>query len=85
LRSSGRVAARSRHATDLVAFATTGIKQHKPPVEITEAENAAQEAEADELAFTWINDYLRERNHPDLPLLTPEEIAKAKARSRGIC
>ena len=60
------------------------IKQHRPPNEITQEENEAQESEADQLALQWINDYLREQNHPDMPLLTEEEIEVAQARNRDL-
>ena len=60
------------------------IKQHRPRNEITQEENEAQESEADELALQWINDYLRERNHPDMPLLTTKEIEAAQARNRDL-
>jgi hypothetical protein len=42
------------------------------------------EAEADQLALQWMNDYLKERNHPDTPLMTPEEIERAQARNRDL-
>jgi hypothetical protein len=60
------------------------IRQHRPPNEITPEENDAQEAEADQLALQWMNDYLKERNHPDIPLLTQEEIERAQARNRDL-
>jgi Zn-dependent peptidase ImmA (M78 family) len=60
------------------------IKQHRPPNEITPKENKTQEAEADQLAFEWINSYLKEMNHPDMPLLTEEEIERAQARNRTL-
>jgi hypothetical protein len=60
------------------------IRQHRPPNEITVEENNAQEAEADRLALQWINDYLKERSHPDMPLMTEEEIARAQARNREL-
>jgi Zn-dependent peptidase ImmA (M78 family) len=60
------------------------IKQHRPPNEITPKENEAQEAEADQLALEWINSYLKEMNHPDMPLLTKEEIERAQARNRAL-
>jgi len=60
------------------------IKQHRPPNEITPEENEAQELEADQLALQWINDYLKERNHPDMPPLTRAEIERAQARNREL-
>jgi len=60
------------------------IKQHRPPNEISAEENEAQESEADRLALQWINDYLKERNHPDMPPLTREEIERAQARNREL-
>jgi hypothetical protein len=60
------------------------VKQHRPPNEITHEENAAQEAEADRLALQWINDYLKERNHRDMPPLTDDEIERAQARNRAL-
>ena len=60
------------------------IKQHRPPNEITPEENQAQESEADRLALQWINDYLRERNNPHMPLLTSEEIERAQARNQEL-
>jgi|ERR1700733_13633725 len=60
------------------------IKQHRPPNEITLEENEAQEAEADQLALRWINYYLKERNHPDMPPMTEEEIERAQVRNREL-
>lgn len=60
------------------------IEQHRPPNEITLEESEAQEAEADRLALQWINDYLKERNLPDMPPMTEEEIERAQARNREL-
>ena len=60
------------------------IKQHRPPNEIMPEENEAQESEADRLSLRWINDYLKERNHPDMPPLTEDEIERAKVRNREL-
>ena len=60
------------------------VKQHRPPNEITPQENEAQESEADRLALQWINDYLKQRNHPDMPPLTQEEIERAQARNQEL-
>ena len=60
------------------------IEQHRPPNEITPAQNSAQEDEADRLAFQWINDYLKERNHPQMPPLTEDEIKRAQARNKAL-
>lgn len=60
------------------------IKQHRPPNEITPEENEGQEAEADRLALQWINNYLKERNHPDMLLMTREEIERAQDRNRDL-
>jgi hypothetical protein len=66
-----------------VATATVGCRQ-RPPNEISPEENEAQESEADRLALQWINDYLKERNIPDIPPLTREEIERAQARNREL-
>jgi hypothetical protein len=60
------------------------IKQHRPSNAITAEENEAQEAEADRLALEWINGYLKEMNHPDMPLLAKIEIERAQARNRAL-
>lgn len=60
------------------------IRQHGSPNEITAEENDAQEAEADRLALQWINDYLKERSHADMPLMTEEEIERAQAWNREL-
>jgi hypothetical protein len=60
------------------------IKQHRPPNEISREENESQESEADRLALQWINGYLEERNHPDMPPLTEKEIERAQARNRNL-
>ena len=60
------------------------VKQQRPRNEITPQENEAQESEADRLALQWINDYLKQRNHPDLPSLTQEEIERAQARNQEL-
>ena len=60
------------------------IKQHRPPNEISREENECQESEADRLALQWINGYLEERNHPDMPPLTEKEIESAQARNRDL-
>lgn len=59
------------------------ICRHRPPNEISPEENAAQEAEADRLAFRWFNEFLRERNHPDLPEFTEEELKRAQAANQA--
>ena len=58
------------------------IRNHRPPNEITQEEDAVQEEEAYTLAFRWYNDYLR-MNHPDLPPFTEEELRHAQARTRA--
>ena|SRR5258706_14817239 len=54
------------------------VRQHQPPNEISEHENATQEAEAHALAFQWFNNYIRERNHPDLLEFGEEELTEAQ-------
>jgi hypothetical protein len=56
---------------------------HKPPNEISPVENAAQEAEANSVAFGWFNDFLRDRNHPDLPEFTAEELKRAQTATQA--
>lgn len=42
----------------------------------------AQENEADDLAFQWFNDYIVRKANPYLTKLTPDEVNKAKAKSK---
>jgi hypothetical protein len=59
------------------------ICRHRPPNQISTDENVAQEAEANSLAFRWFNDYLQERNHPDLPEFTLAELNRAQAGNQA--
>lgn len=59
------------------------IKQHRPPTEITSAENEAQEDEANTWALGWYNEYVRQRNSPHLRELTMAEVEAAQAKSRA--
>lgn len=60
------------------------VKQHAPPNEISEDDNARQEKEADELAFSWFNAYVKKRNHPDIKQFTQDELKAAKVNSEKI-
>jgi hypothetical protein len=60
------------------------IKQQRPPNEISLEEMKCRNAEADRLALQWINDYRKERDHPDMPLLTQDEIERAQTRNREL-
>ena len=59
------------------------VCQHRPPNQITEEKYSAQEAEAHGLAFSWFNDYLRARKHPDLREFTEQELKQAQTTSQG--
>lgn len=60
------------------------IKQHKPPNEISEAENSAQEIEADTLAFDWYNTYLKSKKNPHLPEFTKQDLDKSTEKNLEI-
>lgn len=51
---------------------------HASPKAISVEENVAQELDADKLAFTWFNDYLKSKKQPEF---TDAELKKAKAAS----
>jgi hypothetical protein len=57
------------------------IKQHRPPNEISEEANKAQEAEADALAFEWFNAYIKRRKSAHLKEFTREELEAAKKKN----
>lgn len=59
------------------------IKQHKPPNEISDEDNKAQENEADDLAYRWYNGYVRSRGNAHLPELTRVEVERAQAANRA--
>lgn len=58
------------------------IKQHKPPNEISKEENDAQEAEANDTALEWYNDYVRCLKNPHLGELTKQEIASIQEHNQ---
>jgi hypothetical protein len=62
------------------------IKNHRSPLldNLTEEENEAQEKEAETLAISWFNAYIKERNNPYLKSITTDEIAEAKARNQEL-
>lgn len=62
------------------------VKRHRSPLcdSLTQMQVADQEAEADDLALEWFNNYVDELANPDLPRLTREEIEEARARSRAL-
>ena len=53
-------------------------RDHISPNAISAEENAAQEVDADELAFAWFNKYLKSKKQPEF---TTAEFTKAKAAS----
>jgi hypothetical protein len=57
------------------------IKQHKPPNEISEDTNNAQEAEADALAFKWFNAYIKRTKNPYLKEFAKEELTVATEKN----
>ena len=62
------------------------IKNHRSPLldGVTPEENAAQEAEADRMAYDWFNARVRERNNPYLRELTEKEVREAQARNQEL-
>ncbi len=57
------------------------IRQHKPPNEISEEANNAQETEADALALEWFNAYIKRTKNPYLKEFTKEELAVATKKN----
>jgi hypothetical protein len=62
------------------------VKRHRSPLldNLMPEEFCAQEKEADELALSWYNTYIEAKANPNLPILTKEELEKAKAKSRKL-
>ena len=60
------------------------VKRHRSPLldSLTPEESEAQEKEADELALSWFNDYVKNNRHLNLLPLTPEEIDEAKRKNQ---
>jgi hypothetical protein len=54
-------------------------RDHVSPAAISAEENAAQEGDADELAYAWFNKYLKSKKQPEF---TSAELEKAKAASQ---
>ena len=59
------------------------LKKHRPPNSFTSEERAAQEQEADSLAFGWFNSHVEARANPYLLPISQEEIESAQARSQA--
>jgi len=53
---------------------------HEAPNAISAAGNAAQEGDADELAYAWLNKYLKSKKQPEF---TDAELERAKAASQA--
>jgi len=62
------------------------VKKHRSPLldKLTHEEASAQEKEADDLALTWFNDHVKERNNPYLKPLIFEEVEEAKRKNREL-
>ncbi len=62
------------------------IQRHKSPKfdRLTAEENQAQETEADQLAYDWFNQHVRNSDNQFLLPLEPFEIEEAKQRSHGL-
>ncbi len=60
------------------------INKHKSPMfdKLTQEEAKIQEQEANRLAFQWYNNYVKEKNNPNLPILTQEEIDEAQNKNQ---
>jgi len=61
------------------------VKQHRSPLcdSLTQAEEAAQEREADDLAVEWFNAHIAALGNPYLQPLTRKDIDEAQARSQA--
>lgn len=62
------------------------IMKHRSPLldKLSQQEVSAQEKEADELAFSWFNGHVKERNNFYLKPLTNEEIKEAKRKNQDL-
>jgi len=60
------------------------VKRHRSPLydSLTQAEEAVQEREADDLAFEWFNVHIAALGNPYLLPLTRKDIDEAQGRSR---
>lgn len=62
------------------------VCKHRSPLfdSLTVKEVDAQEKEADDMAFAWFNDYVEERDNPNIQKISIEEIFDAKLRNQVI-
>ena len=62
------------------------FKNHRSPVldGLSAEESAAQEAEADHLAYHWFNDHVRRRNNDHLRELAVDEVTQAQKKNQEL-
>jgi len=62
------------------------IRQHRSPRfdSLSKEENEAQELEADDLAYRWFNQHVKEVDNPFLLPLSPPEVHEAQERNQKL-
>jgi hypothetical protein len=62
------------------------IRKHRSPRfdALSKEENEAQEREADELAYQWFNDHVKQQDNPYLLPLLPDEVRKIQERNQEL-
>jgi hypothetical protein len=60
------------------------IKKHRSPKfdALSPEENKIQEEEADQLAYEWFNQHIKELTNEHLQAITPEEVKEAKQKTQ---
>jgi hypothetical protein len=79
----GEAEAEVRYLTFVVLHEVVhAVKKHRSPLfdDLSPEVKEAQEKEADELALTWFNEHIRQKNNPNFKPITMEEVKEAQAK-----
>lgn len=62
------------------------IRKHRSPRfdDLSKEENEAQEREADDLAYQWFNDHVKQQDNPYLLPLSADEVRRAQERNQAL-